>query len=155
MPHDFIGWIHTIAAIVALITGSMILSKTKGTAIHKKTGRVYGICMLTVCATAFMIDPPQRSHPHCRATLLTHDVTHSQHAGCRFVERHRRNTFAYPLSLSLSHPYYSACGTRDHATDMCAPMPRMPSMGSPDTRCRHHSPFSHPTHNIPHAGMPL
>jgi uncharacterized membrane protein len=55
MPHDIIGWIHTISALVALITGSMILSKTKGTSLHKKTGRIYGMSMLIVCATAFVI----------------------------------------------------------------------------------------------------
>lgn len=55
MPHDIIGWIHTIAAIIGLVTGSMILVKTKGTFQHKMIGRVYGISMLTVCITAFMI----------------------------------------------------------------------------------------------------
>jgi uncharacterized membrane protein len=55
MPHDIIGWIHTIAALIALFTGSVILIKTKGTALHKKIGRIYGISMLIVCATAFMI----------------------------------------------------------------------------------------------------
>lgn len=55
MPHDIIGWIHTIAAVIALLTGSMILAKAKGTALHKKIGRFYGISMLIVCTTAFMI----------------------------------------------------------------------------------------------------
>lgn len=55
MPHDFIGWVHTIFAVIALITGSMILAKTKGTSLHKKTGRIYGISMLVVCTTSFMI----------------------------------------------------------------------------------------------------
>ncbi|PKD19572.1 hypothetical protein APR41_02910 [Salegentibacter salinarum] len=55
MPHDIIGWIHTIAAIIALITGSMILAKAKGTFQHKITGRIYGVSMLIVCITAFMI----------------------------------------------------------------------------------------------------
>lgn len=55
MPHDIIGWIHTLAAIIALLTGSMVLAKTKGTLKHKKTGRVYGMAMLVVCITSFMI----------------------------------------------------------------------------------------------------
>ncbi len=55
MPHDFIGWIHTLAAVIALITGSMILYRKKGTRKHIRTGRVYGIAMLVVCATSFMI----------------------------------------------------------------------------------------------------
>ena len=41
MPQDIIGWIHTIAAIIALIAGSIILAKAKGTFQHKITGRIY------------------------------------------------------------------------------------------------------------------
>lgn len=55
MPHDLTGWIHTLAAILALITGSIILTRPKGTTRHKRTGRVYGIAMLVVCVTSFMI----------------------------------------------------------------------------------------------------
>lgn len=55
MPHDFTGWIHTLAAVIALITGSLILKRTKGDLLHKRTGRIYGVSMLTVCITAFMI----------------------------------------------------------------------------------------------------
>ncbi len=55
MPQDFIGWFHTIAAIIALITGSLVLAKTKGNKSHKILGYVYAICMLVVCSTAFVI----------------------------------------------------------------------------------------------------
>ena len=55
MPQDIIGWFHTIAAIIALITGSLILSYAKGTETHKFIGRVYGVSMLVVCATSFTI----------------------------------------------------------------------------------------------------
>ncbi|WP_343764906.1 DUF2306 domain-containing protein [Gangjinia marincola] len=55
MPHDLIGWIHTFAAFIALLTGSIVLTQTKGTRLHKRIGRVYAVAMLIVCATAFMI----------------------------------------------------------------------------------------------------
>ena len=55
MPHDLIGWLHTLAAVLALITGTLILINNKGSQLHKRTGRVYGISMLIVCATSFMI----------------------------------------------------------------------------------------------------
>ncbi|ARN79487.1 hypothetical protein BST97_13215 [Nonlabens spongiae] len=55
MPQDFIGWFHTIAAIIALITGSLVLAKTKGNKLHKIIGYIYAVSMLIVCATAFMI----------------------------------------------------------------------------------------------------
>lgn len=55
MPYDFIGWFHTVMSLIALVTGSMVLAKTKGTATHKKVGRIYAVSMLLVCVTAFMI----------------------------------------------------------------------------------------------------
>lgn len=55
MPQDIIGWLHTLTAIIALITGSMILANEKGTQRHKLVGRVYGVSMLVVCVTSFMI----------------------------------------------------------------------------------------------------
>ncbi len=55
MPQDFIGWFHTLAAFLALLTGSLILATQKGTSQHKRIGRIYGVSMLLVCATAFMI----------------------------------------------------------------------------------------------------
>ena len=55
MPHDFIGWFHTVAAMIALITGSLILARTKGTTFHINTGKVYAVSMIIVCLTAFMI----------------------------------------------------------------------------------------------------
>ncbi len=55
MPHDITGWVHFIAAIIALICGSMILFMYKGSRVHKLIGRVYGLSMITVCVTSFMI----------------------------------------------------------------------------------------------------
>ena len=55
MPHDFIGWFHTVAALIALLTGSLVLNRSKGTSFHKRTGIVYVTSMLIVCLTAFMI----------------------------------------------------------------------------------------------------
>lgn len=55
MPQDIIGWIHTLTALIALITGSMILANEKGTRRHKLIGRIYGVSMLVVCVTSFMI----------------------------------------------------------------------------------------------------
>ena len=55
MPHDFIGWIHTLAAILALFTGSILLARSKGTTFHKNIGGTYAISMAIVCSTAFII----------------------------------------------------------------------------------------------------
>lgn len=49
------GLVHLIAATIALITGTLVLTKKKGTTKHKKIGYVYTISMLIVNITAFMI----------------------------------------------------------------------------------------------------
>ena len=49
------GWIHLIASIVALITGTMILLMKKGTRVHIRIGYGYAAAMVVVVGTAFMI----------------------------------------------------------------------------------------------------
>lgn len=59
--HDIIshldtkGWIHFIAAILSLISGTFILLRPKGDKIHKASGYVYVISMVIVLVTSFMI----------------------------------------------------------------------------------------------------
>jgi len=50
-----IGLIHTIFAVIAVITGGIVILNTKGTRLHKRTGYVYVISMLLMNATAFGI----------------------------------------------------------------------------------------------------
>jgi uncharacterized membrane protein len=49
------GFIHLITAVIALITGTAVLSLKKGTKLHIKIGYVYVISMIIVNGTAFMI----------------------------------------------------------------------------------------------------
>jgi len=49
------GWIHTLAACVALITGTVVILGKKGTSTHKKVGYVYVLSMVVMLVTAFMI----------------------------------------------------------------------------------------------------
>ncbi len=53
--HDTVGLIHLISAIIAMITGTMILFMKKGTQNHKKVGYVYFAAMTVLLITAFMI----------------------------------------------------------------------------------------------------
>ncbi len=53
--HDYTGLIHLIFSIIALITGTLVLLKTKGTIAHKRIGYVYAVSMLGLIITAFMI----------------------------------------------------------------------------------------------------
>lgn len=49
------GLTHFIASLFALLFGTLILVLPKGTAKHKTIGRLYGMTMLVVLVTAFMI----------------------------------------------------------------------------------------------------
>lgn len=55
LVHDYIGLIHLITALIAVITGSFVLTLRKGTRLHKQIGYVYAINMLLLNATAFAI----------------------------------------------------------------------------------------------------
>ena len=50
-----IGLMHLIASIIALITGTWVITTQKGTAIHKKIGYIYVVSMTVLIITAFMI----------------------------------------------------------------------------------------------------
>lgn len=52
---DVKGWVHFIAAILSLLTGTYIVLIKKGTKIHKLVGYSYVISMIVVLVTSFMI----------------------------------------------------------------------------------------------------
>ena len=53
--HSYMGLFHTLMAVVALVSGSMVLLKTKGTQQHRRIGRVYGLSMLLMISSSFAI----------------------------------------------------------------------------------------------------
>lgn len=55
LTHDWIGAIHLWTAVLAFITGSLVLAMRKGTNIHRKIGYVYAASMAGVVITAFLI----------------------------------------------------------------------------------------------------
>ena len=55
LVHSWIGAIHLVASILALITGTLVLAMRKGTEIHRKIGYCYATAMIVVVTTAFMI----------------------------------------------------------------------------------------------------
>lgn len=52
---DTKGWIHFIAAILSLLSGTFILFRPKGDMLHKRSGYVYVASMIVVLVTSFMI----------------------------------------------------------------------------------------------------
>lgn len=52
---DNTGLVHLILSIVALIAGTLVLLKTKGTKTHKRIGYVYAVSMMGLIITAFML----------------------------------------------------------------------------------------------------
>jgi uncharacterized membrane protein len=56
MPEiSLIGWVHTIIAIVALLSGYYTLAVHKVITLDHKTGKVYLVCTLIAAVTALMI----------------------------------------------------------------------------------------------------
>lgn len=55
MQFSTIGYIHLFFSVLAMITGLVVVFKTKGTAVHKKIGYVYVISMLLLNLTSFFI----------------------------------------------------------------------------------------------------
>ena len=49
------GLIHSIAGVIALITGTLILILKKGTRLHIKIGYLYTACMIIMLVSSFMI----------------------------------------------------------------------------------------------------
>jgi uncharacterized membrane protein len=55
MIHDLTGLIHTVAALLAMATGSVIFLRPKGGARHRQIGYVYTAAMVIMLITAFII----------------------------------------------------------------------------------------------------
>ena len=52
---DWIGVLHLISSILAMIFGMTVLMTTKGTSLHKKFGWAYTVNMLIILVTALLI----------------------------------------------------------------------------------------------------
>jgi len=55
LVHSPIGLLHLTAAVVAMITGALVILTPKATVGHKRIGYVYVVSMLLVNLTAFLI----------------------------------------------------------------------------------------------------
>ena len=53
--HSNIGWFHFILAVLAMLTGTIVLLNKKGTLFHKRTGYVYVVSMLLMNISSFFI----------------------------------------------------------------------------------------------------
>jgi len=53
--HSNTGWFHFIAAVVAMLTGTIVLLNTKGTVFHKCIGYIYVASMLFLNISSFFI----------------------------------------------------------------------------------------------------
>jgi uncharacterized membrane protein len=50
-----IGWLHTLASLIAFGSGAIMLMRPKGTPAHKLRGRIYVLAMVATCLTSFAI----------------------------------------------------------------------------------------------------
>ncbi|BAO74246.1 DUF2306 domain-containing protein [Winogradskyella sp. PG-2] len=53
--HSNIGWFHFILAVLAMLTGTMVLLNKKGTLFHKRSGYIYVFSMLLINISSFFI----------------------------------------------------------------------------------------------------
>lgn len=53
--HSDIGWFHFITAVLAMLTGTVVVLNTKGTTFHKRVGYVYVTSMLLLNISSFFI----------------------------------------------------------------------------------------------------
>ena len=53
--HSNIGWFHFITAVLAMLTGTIVLLNKKGTLFHKRIGYIYVISMLLLNISSFFI----------------------------------------------------------------------------------------------------
>lgn len=53
--HSSIGLLHLVFAVVAMLTGALVLLRTKGDLLHKRVGYVYVFSMLALNVSAFGI----------------------------------------------------------------------------------------------------
>ena len=50
-----LGWVHFLASMLAIVIGTAVLVRPKGTAVHKARGRIYAIAIVTTSLTALGI----------------------------------------------------------------------------------------------------
>jgi len=50
-----VGWLHTLASVIALIAGAVVLVRPKGTPVHRLRGRIYVAALVVTCITSFAI----------------------------------------------------------------------------------------------------
>ncbi|GAB5565061.1 MAG: hypothetical protein Wins2KO_21240 [Winogradskyella sp.] len=50
-----IGWFHFITAVLAMITGTIVLLNKKGTLFHKRAGYIYVVSMILLNVSSFFI----------------------------------------------------------------------------------------------------
>jgi uncharacterized membrane protein len=50
-----IGWVHTLASLIALGASAIVLVRPKGTPVHRLRGRIYALALVATCLTSFAI----------------------------------------------------------------------------------------------------
>jgi len=109
-----IGWLHTLLSLLAIVFGAINLGARKGTARHRRIGRLYVVAMLAVCVTSLLIYRYNRFFfPHVLAivsmacVLLAYCASH--------FHRPRRGWIYYHLTLITLSYYFLVSGGLNEA----------------------------------------
>jgi len=116
---SLLGWVHSAACMLALLLGGALLLGPKGTARHKRLGRLYFYTMLAVNLSVFgiyhfdvVIARPPRVGPglfgifHWEATVTLLVLL----LGFYAASRQRRAIWAYVHPFSMLFTYYMLVG---------------------------------------------
>src|SRR5688500_7496183 len=75
MIHSATGLVHTIAAVIALITGVVIFLRPKRGRFHRSIGYIYSVSMIILIVTAFSIYRLTRSFNILHIAAVISSVT--------------------------------------------------------------------------------
>ncbi len=123
LVHSPTGFIHLLAALIALIFGTLVLASRKGTARHKKLGYIYVVSMVALNVTSYLIYNlfGKWGAFHYAAVVSTFTLL----AGfIPVVTQKPRNSWVY---LHISFMYYSVIGL--YAAFASEVLVRIPGVG--------------------------
>jgi uncharacterized membrane protein len=98
-----IGWVHTLASLIALVAGAVVLVRPKGTPAHRLRGRIYVLAMVATNLTSFAIYRQGKFwFPHWFAVVALIVVT----AGFAFAHYKRPRSWVHLHLTCMVASYY-------------------------------------------------
>jgi len=116
---SLLGWIHTLACTLAILSGALVLLREKGTARHRRMGRIYLYAMLVALISSFGVYHfDVRSFVPFRGEKDVFGIFHWESVFTLFflllalfaASRQKRALWAYVHPVSMLITYYMLIG---------------------------------------------